>query len=445
MNVDLKDFFPSIHFGRIRGMLMAPPYHVPGTVATVIAQLCCNSEGTLPQGAPTSPILSNMVCAKLDGELFRLSRRFRSTYTRFVDDITFSCDYAEFPAALAGRTPNVAPFLTGVGETLEAIIVNNGFEVNHDKVRLQEHSERQEVTGLTVNQFPNVRRSLLRRIRAMLHAWKVYEHDRAEREFVIRYDNKHRGPYGRMTFRAVVKGYIDFVGMVRGVDDPKYRKFLEEFAILDRSRPKPLKWASANHITTYRDGIWVIEAGGQRYQGTAFEIGSLYALTCAHAVLDDRGRPLKPIIAYRPKRRAQEVPVEVIKADRDRDIAVLKLASSSGYAFDLLPADITDLRHGSPVLVAGFPQHREHASWWESPGQVTGHSHHIRSPRLLVSQRIVKGASGSPVMNPRHRVVGMASMGAESHEDGDDDGTVLYGVIPGRLLVEMRSAAIQDA
>jgi len=78
-NLDLKDFFPSIHFGRVRGMFIGKPYNLPPSVATILAQICC-WEGVLPQGAPTSPIISNMICARMDSELQKLARECRCTY-----------------------------------------------------------------------------------------------------------------------------------------------------------------------------------------------------------------------------------------------------------------------------------------------------------------------------------------------------------------------------
>src|SRR5690606_8958560 len=76
LNVDIKDFFPSINFGRVRGMFMAPPYNQPEHVATVLAQICC-SNNELPQGAPTSPIVSNMICAQMDSQLQQLAKPHR--------------------------------------------------------------------------------------------------------------------------------------------------------------------------------------------------------------------------------------------------------------------------------------------------------------------------------------------------------------------------------
>jgi RNA-directed DNA polymerase len=100
LNLDLADFFGSVNFGRVRGLLMKAPYNLPANVATVLAQICCH-EDKLPQGAPTSPIITNMLCAKMDSQLQRLAKECRATYTRYADDITFSTTLKEFPDALA--------------------------------------------------------------------------------------------------------------------------------------------------------------------------------------------------------------------------------------------------------------------------------------------------------------------------------------------------------
>lgn len=96
LNVDLKDFFPSINFGRVRGMFARKPYGLGVKAATVLAQVCCFENG-LPQGAPTSPIISNMICGKLDADLQKLAQRYNCLYSRYADDITFSTHAKSFP------------------------------------------------------------------------------------------------------------------------------------------------------------------------------------------------------------------------------------------------------------------------------------------------------------------------------------------------------------
>ncbi|MBL8760934.1 MAG: TIR domain-containing protein [Phycisphaerae bacterium] len=219
-NADLKEFFPTINFGRVRGMLMGKPYRVGERAATAIAQLCCHKR-LLPQGAPTSPVISNMVCARLDGELRRLAEHYGCNYTRYADDITFSTNKKTFPeelATLIGEGTKAA-----VGSALSRVIESNGFQVNPDKVRLQGKRTRQEVTGLVVNRRPNVRRAFVRQIRAMLHAWERYGYDAAQKEFLDKYDSKHRpdGASGR-TYERVIRGKLAFLKQVRGKDDNRY-------------------------------------------------------------------------------------------------------------------------------------------------------------------------------------------------------------------------------
>jgi RNA-directed DNA polymerase len=229
LNLDISDFFPSINFGRVRGMFIAIPYELPDEVATVLAQICCWNN-LLPQGAPTSPVVSNMICSKMDSQLQRLAKIHKCYYTRYADDITFSTSLKNFPRSLA----LIQNFGTGnqltVGEELESIIKENGFELNPGKLRLQSSGERQEVTGIVVNEFPNLTRRYVRQIRAMLHAWEKYGEDKAEQEYVSKYLNKHRYPNkSPISFRQVVHGKIEFLGMVRGKQDAMYHRFNKQW------------------------------------------------------------------------------------------------------------------------------------------------------------------------------------------------------------------------
>ena len=73
LNLDLEDFCPTINFGRVRGLFMSFPFHFNAEVATLLAQIC-TFDNHLPQGAPTSPIISNFICSKLDSEMSRFSK-----------------------------------------------------------------------------------------------------------------------------------------------------------------------------------------------------------------------------------------------------------------------------------------------------------------------------------------------------------------------------------
>jgi RNA-directed DNA polymerase len=250
LNIDLKDFFHSIHFGRVQGIFMKPPYNLPQEVAVVLAKICCYS-GRLPQGAPTSPIVSNMICARMDSELRKLANESKCTYyTRYADDITFSTTLSKFPCELA-YTENLGDLSKlVVGGKLKSIIESNGFEINQDKVRLQHKSQHQEVTGLTVNQFPNVKRSFVREISSMLHAWDKFGLTSVEQRYCekCKKDFEKSGHIPKFkeipSYKEVLRGKINFLGMVRGKDNTIYLRYSGWFHALSKrdfvqQRPSP--------------------------------------------------------------------------------------------------------------------------------------------------------------------------------------------------------------
>ena len=235
LSIDLEDFFPSINFGRVRGLFMGKPYNLCPTVSTILAQICC-FDNKLPQGAPTSPIITNMLCAQMDSQLMAIAKVCKCDYTRYADDITFSTNLRSFPAALV--TLNSSGQVE-VGTELEQIITQNGFKINTSKIRLRGKNLRQQVTGITVNKFPNVKRKLVRQIRAMLHAWEKFGIEAAQEEFHKQYDKKHRSEWKKNpSFKRVVKGKIEYLRMVRGKNDPIYLSLCSE---LKRLAPELVK------------------------------------------------------------------------------------------------------------------------------------------------------------------------------------------------------------
>jgi RNA-directed DNA polymerase len=164
LNLDLEDFFPSINFGRVRGYFIKNnDFKLHKDVATVIAQIACHAN-SLPQGAPTSPIISDLVAHLLDVRLVRLAKKNNCTYTRYADDLTFSANVKIFPTSLAVQT---SPSDWQLGKQLSDAITNVGFKINPLKTRMQLRGSRQTVTGLTVNQKVNVQADYYRRARSM--------------------------------------------------------------------------------------------------------------------------------------------------------------------------------------------------------------------------------------------------------------------------------------
>ena len=176
LKMDLKDFFPTVTWRRVKGVFRRAGYREQ--IATLLALICTEAprevvelDGTtyfvslgprcLPQGAPTSPALTNALCLRLDRRLTGLAGKLGWRYTRYADDMTFS-----LPAAHAGP-PRLGALLGCVKRVVEA----EGFLLHPDKTRVARRGGRQAVTGLVVNGAgpPRVPRELRRRLRAAVH------------------------------------------------------------------------------------------------------------------------------------------------------------------------------------------------------------------------------------------------------------------------------------
>ncbi len=232
LNVDLQDFYPSLNYGRVRGVLMAGPFNCAPEAATVMAQIAC-VDGVLPTGGPTSPVFSNMICMRLDGRLMRLARSHQCWYTRYADDLTVSSRQRSFPEELASRDPDAVR--TILGEEIRTAIEENGFSVNDNKTRLQTTDVRQAVTGVTVNEKLNVDRRYIRLIRAMLHSIETLGFEGAQAKLEQVYA-KDRWNDATPDLRQVIHGKLAYLQMVRGGTDPLLQRYRAQFDNLTSGR-----------------------------------------------------------------------------------------------------------------------------------------------------------------------------------------------------------------
>lgn len=228
-NADLKDFFPSINRRRVKAALISPPFSFGEEAAHILSGICCTYNGAgrqsvLPQGAPSSPILSNAACSRLDQRLEGLARRYEVSYSRYADDITFSSDHNVFREGYS--------FL----KAFRRIIADEGFTLNEEKLRLQERGQRQVVTGLTVNSKVNVCRKYVRSIGSLLYIWERYGVDVAYARFLknsIDWKHTKRMTYAGEAFIPhmveTVQGRLAYLRMVRGEDDPVWSRLNKRF------------------------------------------------------------------------------------------------------------------------------------------------------------------------------------------------------------------------
>ncbi len=153
LTIDLEDFFPSVTASKVYGVFSSVGYNKD--LAILLTNLCTYGGG-LPQGAPTSPKLANLVCAKLDARIQGYAGPRGIVYTRYADDMTFS-------AHTASKIRKVKHFIG-------TIIDDEGFKINHKKTALCGTKRQKKVTGLIISEsFVGIGRVKYREIRAKLH------------------------------------------------------------------------------------------------------------------------------------------------------------------------------------------------------------------------------------------------------------------------------------
>lgn len=199
LNIDLEDFFSNISISRI-GKLLLEKFNISEVEAIKIADLL-TYKNSLPQGSPSSPVLSNLICEQLDYELHKYCKQFNITYTRYADDMSFSFNFNKLPIIQV--------------KTIIFIIEQNNFKINKKKYRYYYRNARQLVTGLVVNEKVNVKREYYKRLRAILHNWSVKGIVYAQDKFIEKYgENKN--------FILTVEGWVNFLGQVKGNDNAQF-------------------------------------------------------------------------------------------------------------------------------------------------------------------------------------------------------------------------------
>lgn len=163
LNLDLENFFDSFHFGRVRGYFLKNRYFLLNKdIATLVAQLACYG-GKLPQGAPSSPIITNLICSIFDYRIWKIARKYHLDYTRYADDLSFSTNEKRF---IEKRKDFLKDVITEIGKS--------GFALNISKTRFQLKWSRQMVTGIVVNSKLNTPREFYKLTRSMAnHLYKT--------------------------------------------------------------------------------------------------------------------------------------------------------------------------------------------------------------------------------------------------------------------------------
>ncbi|QED36698.1 RNA-directed DNA polymerase [Antarcticibacterium arcticum] len=237
-NLDIKDFFHSFDRNRVKMGFMRKPFNLKANenkekLAFFLSCLCTHPfevEGemktVLPQGSPTSPTITNILCKNLDRRLNGLAKKYNLSFTRYADDITFSSSHNIF------KDEEFQKELQRIIEEDQQLVINP------TKTRLQKTCYRQEATGLIVNEKVNVKRDYVKQLRMWLYYWEKYGEVRAEQIFQRNYnlDKGHVKPE-HPGMANVIAGKLEFLKMVKGDEDPTYKKLRERFLKLHPGSP----------------------------------------------------------------------------------------------------------------------------------------------------------------------------------------------------------------
>ena len=239
LNVDLKDFFHAFERKHVKYGFMKHPFYIGGDreqLSFMLASLCTHPleidgkyKNVLPQGSPTSPIITNILCEKLDRRLKGLANRFGAKYTRYADDITFSSSHYIYQKDDHPVLNSKGCYDNFIAE-LNRIVNQLEFDFNPDKTRLQKNGYRQEVTGVVVNEKVNVKKRYVKQLRQWLHLWEKWGYEIASEKFKNDYlSEKGHVKSEDNKMLNVIDGKLEYLKMVKGGKDSTYLKLKSRF------------------------------------------------------------------------------------------------------------------------------------------------------------------------------------------------------------------------
>ena len=372
---------------------------------SICSLVCLNNS--LPQGAPTSPVLTNLICNNLDKELVNFARNHNSTYTRYADDITFSTnDYTSFKEFFSNETVNIK---------IVNLIEKHGFKINESKTRVRKYNSHKEVTGVVINSKLNLRKSYIKNVRALLHKLAIMK---AEEKDISQFKNS-------------TMGKISHIGFIRGKDDKIFGKYANIFDQLYNSTI-----FNFDSINFYEDWIKkrvflvMPESNDGNYDGdsgSGFYVkknSKVYFVTCYH-VFENAHKEFRNVrFGSSPTSYKQYKAID-FTVYKEYDLAFIEIKEEvPEYYFEIEVNLARSLKLNTEVQIVGFPEYNfsigidglQCATMKISTSQPVFHN---GVNIFTVNNTIRHGFSGGPVLNEFNKVIGYIQSGA-TFEDEDE-------------------------
>lgn len=436
LKVDLKDFFPSITAGRVHRLFESRPFYFSEEAAKLITRLV-TTRGSLPQGSPASPVISNMICWKMDKIFMNYCKNKKILYSRYADDLTFSMFNEKSLRYLIKADKGNKDNKLVVSDDIESIINKNYFVINNIKTGLFSNCSRQSVTGIIVNKKLNYRRKEYEQLRNLFCYWKKVKSAKlaADRYATYFFPNNlgtkfyhSDGSFAENYFINHIRGKLDFFSMICQKNKSEESSSLEKlWTWFNECTAQSVPMISLEKKVFSIDCYYTVghEKSDEGGLGTGCVVEGMGFITSCHCILPIQSKErISEICEYHldikynddiifsinsKKDLDRYIQDQIIQYDQKLDWARIIIPGKflpKGIPFNLPTLNQYQINDGQIVRACGF------ADGLKDQKIVKAKVRNVEQNSVTVDCAFVAGMSGGPVLNRSGQILGIVSKGS---------------------------------